>query len=220
MDGRRFRRILSRCPMTMLYRLDADAAAIGRRFGLEPGDDPWAGGHIAPDTFALVITAGREEIAGPRPEKLPLRMVPRLWGVPPPPSVTDASRAVYTVRNPDSPFWIGNLRNTEFRCLVPATAFMEWGRPDPANGKRRKHWFACPDQPIFALAGVWKDSEIPGFALLTCRANAALREYGCERMPVILPGDAAALRDWLYGGWDRAGVLLAGFADELVARRV
>ena len=63
-------------------------------------------------------------------------MIPRLWGVPPPPSVLDASRAVLTVRNPDSPFWIGNLRNSEFRCLVPATAFMVWGKGGDAQNKR------------------------------------------------------------------------------------
>jgi putative SOS response-associated peptidase YedK len=205
--------------MTMLYRLDADAAEIARQFALETGEDPWAGGPVAPGTFAPVITAGREQIAGPRPDHLPLRMVPRLWGVPPPPSAADDSRAVFTVRNPDSPFWIGNLRNTEFRCLVPATAFMEWGRQDPVSGKRRRHWFACPGQPILALAGVWKDSEIPSFALLTCRADAGLRDLGCERMPVILPDDPAARRDWLYSSWDRARRLLAGCPAALVDQR-
>ncbi len=65
-------------------------------------------------------------------------MIPRLWGVPPPPSAGDGPRpGIATVRNPDSPFWIGNLRNSEFRCLVPATAFMEWGEGMDAAGKRR-----------------------------------------------------------------------------------
>ena len=48
----------------------------------------------------------------------------------------ETGRAVLTVRNPDSPFWVGNLRNSEFRCLVPATAFMEWGRADPQSARR------------------------------------------------------------------------------------
>ncbi|MFD1960085.1 SOS response-associated peptidase family protein [Novosphingobium panipatense] len=96
-------------------------------------------------------------------------------------------RGILTVRNLDSPFWIGNLRNSEFRCLVPATAFMEGGRPSPADGKRRQCWFACTDQPVFAMAAVWKDSEIPSFALLSCPANAALKAEGRDTMPVILP---------------------------------
>lgn len=203
--------------MPTLYRLDADALAIGRAFNARVGDDPWAGGHVAPAQFAPVITAGREFIAGPRPagRRLETRMIPRLWGVPPPPSVLDA-RPVLTVRNLESPFWIGNLRNSEFRCLIPATAFMEWGKPSPKDGKRRQCWFACVDQPLFAMAAVWKDSEVPAFALLTCEANAALRAEGRDTMPIILPADPAARDLWLYGGWDRAQALVQPYSSSLM----
>ena len=205
----------------MLYRLDAAADAVGRAFGARTGSDPWAGGHVAPGGFAPVVTAGREFIAGPRPSGRPLqaRMIPRLWGVPPPPSAGDRGRSVLTVRNAESPFWIGNLRNSEFRCLVPATLFMEWGRRSPTDGKRRQCWFACTDQPLFAMAGVWKDSEIPAFALLTCPANAALRAEGLEAMPVILPPDPAARDLWLHGGWDRAQGLIAPYSSSLMEVR-
>jgi putative SOS response-associated peptidase YedK len=203
--------------LTTLYRLNAAAAEIARRFGARADpDDPWAGGTIAPGSFAPVVTAGREFVAGPRPPGEPeRRLVPRLWGVPPPPSAGDTGRAVLTVRNPDSPFWIGNLRNSEFRCLVPATAAMLWGGTDPTTGRRRQVWLSCADQPLFALAGVWKDSEVASFALLTCPANAALRELGVERMPVILPADPALQRLWLMGGWDRADALVAPYASGL-----
>ncbi len=201
--------------MTMLYRLSAPAAAIAERFGVATGDDPWAGGHIAANQFAPVITAGREFVAGPRLERQPRRLIPRLWGVPPPPAA-DPSRTVLTVRNPDSPFWVGNLRNSEFRCLVPATAFMEWGRVDPATGRRRQHWFTCADQSLFAFAGVWKDSEVASFALLTVEANAALRQCGIERMPVILPGSDRAWHDWLNDVWDKAGALIAPYSSSLM----
>jgi len=202
--------------MTMLYRLGANAAAIAAHFGISAGQDPWSGGHVSPGNFAPVITAGREFVAGARMERQPRRMVPRLWGVPPPSSAGDMGRSVATVRNPDSPFWIGNLRNSEFRCLIPASAFMEWGRTDPRTGKRRQHWLACADQPLFAFAGVWKDSEVASFALLTCETNAALRSLGCERMPVILPGHAAAWNDWLHGDWNRASALLAPYSSSMM----
>lgn len=205
--------------MTMLYRLDAPAPAIARAFGAESRGDPWDGGHVAPGGFAPVITAGREMVAGPRPSgRTPRRMVPRLWGVPPPPSVHEA-RPVLSVRNLESPFWVGNLRNSEFRCLVPATAFMEWGRPSHTDGKRAQRWFSCADQPVFAIAGVWKDSEIPTFALLTCEANAALRAEGRETMPVILPPDPAAYETWLRGGWERAGALVQPYSSSLLEVR-
>lgn len=202
--------------MTVLYRLDADAAAIAAQFGARAGRDPWVGGHIAPGQFAPVITAGREFVAGPRLEHQPRRMIPRQWGVPPPPSAGDLSRTVLTVRNPDSPFWMGNLRNSEFRCLVPATAFMEWGRVDPTSGKRGQHWFGCADQPLFTFAGVWKDSEVPSFALLTCEANALLRAAGCERMPVILPADPAVWQTWLERDWQAAASLLVPYSSSLM----
>ena len=203
----------------MLYRLDAPAHAIARAFGFSAGNDPWSGGHVSPGQFAPVVTSGREFVAGPRTERQPLRMIPRLWGVPPPPSAGETGRAVLTVRNPDSPFWVGNLRNSEFRCLIPATAFMEWGRTDPQSGRRRQHWFAPSDQPLFAMAGVWKDSEVASFALLTCDANALLRTAGVERMPVILPAGAAC-DTWLRAGWDKAKALIAPYASSLMRETV
>lgn len=203
--------------MTVLYRLAADAAAIAGRFGARLSDgDPWAGGTIAPGQFAPVLTTGREFVAGPRGERQPLRMIPRLWGVPPPPAAGDTGRGVLTVRNPDSPFWIGNLRNSEFRCLVPVTAVMVWGRVDPTTGKRRQLWLSPTDQPLFAIAGVWKDSEVPSFALLTCEANAAWRDAGHQAMPAILPGEPEVWQTWLRGDWKRAGELLVPYPSSRI----
>jgi putative SOS response-associated peptidase YedK len=203
--------------MTVLYRLDAPAAAIAKQFAARSGDDPWAGGLVSPGTFAPVVTSGREFIAGPRPNSdPPRRLIPRLWGVPPPPAADPRSSGVLTVRNPDSPLWIGNLRNAEFRCLVPATAFMVWGKGVDRDGKRRRHWFAPADQPLFALAGVWTDSEIPSFALLTCESNALLRAAGRETMPVILPASPGAQAMWLTGEWKRASAMLVPYASSLM----
>lgn len=199
--------------MTQLYRLDADAAAIARHFDCWTGNDPWAGGYIAPGQFAPVITAGREFIAGPKKGRGQHRMIPRIWGVPPPPSAHDAAHGITSVRNLDSPFWIGNLRNSEFRCLVPATSFMEWGAGIDVEGRRNRHRFTCKDQPVFAFAGVWKDSEIPTFAIVTCPASPRLRAIGRETMPVILPADRAAQDVWLHGGWDKAKHLATACDD-------
>jgi len=198
--------------VTVFFQLNRPAAAIASHFGAAQGEDPWSGGPIAPGQFAPVVTAGREAIAGPRQPGAPRRMVPRLWGVPPP-SATGPGRSVLTVRNPDSPFWIGNLRNSEFRCLVPATGFMVWGKGVDREGKRVRHWLGCTDQPLFAFAGVWKDSEVPSFAILTTEPNALLRELGAERMPAILPADPAAWKLWLNGGWDRAAGLVRPYSS-------
>lgn len=202
--------------MTALYRIDMPAPTIAAHFGARAGDDPWAGGYVAPGSFAPVITAGREFIAGARLERQPRRMIPRLWGVPPPPGASDTSRAVLTVRNPDSPFWVGNLRNSEFRCLLPATCWFEWGDAIDTEGRRMRYRVTCADQPLLAFAAVWKDAEVPCFALLTCPANAALRRIGRDRMPVVLPAGSKAQDQWLRAGWDQASALIAPYpADGL-----
>ncbi len=200
--------------LTRLYRLDATAPAIAARFGALVGDDPWAGGYGAPGQFMPVITAGREFIAGPRPagKRLQPRMTPRLWGVMPPPNASDPLRRIHSVRNPDSPFWIGNLRNSEFRCLIPATAIMLWGSGTDYEGRRLRHWFAHGErgpgpgngQAIMAMAGVWKDEDVPAFAILTRPAQGAAKAAGANAMPVIVPANVDAQQEWLHGSWNRA----------------
>jgi putative SOS response-associated peptidase YedK len=203
----------SRLAMPHFYHLDAPARAIAQLFGAAAGNDPWTGGLATPGSFAPVITAGREFIAGPQTERGVRRMVPRLWGVPPPPNAPDPRRLVLTLRNPESPFWIGNLRNSEFRCLVPATSFAEWGEGTDTEGRRLRHTVRAAGGGIMALAGVWKDSEVPGFALLTCPANAPLRQLGIERMPVIVPQDNRAFDCWLHSGWKTAHALVIAAPD-------
>ncbi|MEM9312736.1 MAG: SOS response-associated peptidase family protein [Pseudomonadota bacterium] len=196
--------------MTKLYRLDASARAVGDAFGARMGEDPWAGGHVAPDTFAPVITASRDFVAGPRPtdRRLQPRAVPRLWGVMPPPSADPASRRVTSVRNLDSPYWIGHLRNCEFRCLIPATAFMLWGQGTDYEGRRLKHWLGLEDQPIFALLGLWKDEDVPAFSLLSLETQGLAKTLGAKAMPIAVAAGGRAQDVWLHADWDRARRLI------------
>jgi len=145
------------------YRLDADAAAIARVLRADAAGDVWGGGEVVPGGYAPVVICSRERGR---------HLVPRMWGVPPPPR---GEHIVAFVRNLESPFWIGTLRHTQFRCLVPMTAF-----------RRREGWFTAGEPP-FACAGIWRDSEIPSFALLTNGAAGGL--------PVVLGEDAAEV--WL-----------------------
>ncbi|WCT78847.1 DUF159 family protein [Novosphingobium humi] len=154
--------------MASAYRLDADAARIAVALGADPAGDVWMGGPVAPGGYAPVAISDKERGR---------ILVPRLWGVPPPPR---GDHIVPHVRNLDSPFWIGTLRHTQFRCLVPMTAF-----------HARGGWMEDRARPVLAAVGIWRDSEIPSFAILTV-----------EAMPVILkPQD---FRTWLHADFKLA----------------
>ncbi len=189
--------------MCLLYRLDKSGAEIARLFDADASIDPWTPDYVAPGKFAPVIVQGREG----------RRLVPRQWGVPPPPkALAEGGRPVTNVRNLDSPFWIGTLRHTEFRCLVPVTSFMEWGGE---KGQRKRHWFSVPSEPVFAFAGIWRDSEVPSFAFLTCDPNPMVAAVHDKSMPVILnPWDYDR---WLTADWTEARGLVEAFPSQLMA---
>jgi len=172
------------------YRLDAPAADIAATFGADPGRDPWQRGTVLPGSFAPVVLAGP---GGTR------RLVPRLWGVPPPPR---GVAPVTHLRNPDSPFWIGTLRHTEFRCLIPATSLA-------ITRAGRTHWMTLTDTPLLALAGVWRDAEVPAYAIVT--TDGALGGYGS--IPLILPREH--WHAWLRAAWPQARRLLTLGASPL-----
>ena len=185
--------------MCNLYRLDAPANQIAARFDADPGDDPWSGDYVAPGKFAPVIIA---DDAGAR------RMVPRAWGVPPP---AKADRPVTNVRNLSSRFWIGTLRHRQYRCLVPVTSFMEWGGE---KGARTQHWFAVPSDPIFAFAGIWRDSDVPSFAFLTTEPNSLVAPVHPKAMPCVLAPEDHDV--WLSAEWAIAQSLASPFPAQLM----
>lgn len=157
--------------MAPTYRLDASARQIAEAMAADTAGDVWQGGMVVPGGYAPVIVTTREKGR---------HLVPRQWGVPPPPR---GEHLVPFVRNLDSPFWIGTLRHTQFRCLVPMTHY-----------RRGDSWFTDPAAPLLAVAGIWRDSEIPSFAILTSGASGPL--------PVIL-------RPETYDVWLRADIKIA-----------
>ena len=92
------------------------------------------------------------------------------------------------VRNYTSPFWRTAMANPERRCLVPFTAFTEYGQTRTADGKLPLHWFDVPSRPIVSFAGVWRPLEggAAVFAFPDVRAEPAGRADPSQ-------GDAAAV---------------------------
>lgn len=187
--------------MTTHYRLAANSVEIADTLSAAYGPDPWGGGELSPGEFAPVVT---------RSQNTRQRFIrPMVWGYPAPGGIgpDGAVNWVPTVRNLASPFWIGNLRHSELRCLVPATSFML-----RAMGKAR--WFAPSDNPVFAMAGIWRDlTDMPVFAILVSSSSGAPRQAGAFTMPVIL--EQSDQERWLTADWKEAQHLVVPFAGTL-----
>jgi putative SOS response-associated peptidase YedK len=189
--------------MTTHYRLNLASDRIAADFSADLGPDPWAGGTVSPGEFAPVVT--RSQQTGRR------FIRPIVWGYPAPGAdgigYAGKVRWVPNARNIESPFWIGNLRHTELRCLVPATSFM-------LRRGGNVHWFAVDDQPIFAMAGIWRDlTDMPVFAIVTTDASGLAREMGASVMPVIL--EPTHFERWLRADWKEAQSLVSPYAGAL-----
>ncbi len=93
-----------------------------------------------------------------------------------------------------SPFWSASFRAR--RCLIPVSAFAE---AEGERGRMTRTWFTPPgDAPLFAMAGLWRDTAEWGraYTMVMTSANETVRPVH-ERMPVILPTNA--WREWLEG---------------------
>ncbi|WP_128255210.1 SOS response-associated peptidase [Falsirhodobacter deserti] len=153
------------------------------------------------------------------------------WGMPTPPQFLKAPDApdtgVTNIRNTSSPHWRRWL-GVENRCVVPATAFSEYGQqPDPAIKRKPLHWFALDDtRPLFVFAGIWTlwrgtrgsgrtprpgDHEL--FAFLTCEPNEVVKPIHLKAMPVILTTQDE-IDMWLTADWRIAQALQRPLSDD------
>jgi putative SOS response-associated peptidase YedK len=196
--------------MCNLYRMTSNAQAIAQLFGAQlfgaetGGRNLPAMDEIYPDQSAPVVVAD----GGGRS----LEMM--RWGWPP---FGEVKRPITNVRNLTSPMWRGALADPERRCLVPVTAFSEWSAaPDPLTGRKRKHWFDLPGDPLFAFAGLWRPAaEGPRFAFLTCAPNDVVGRVHPKAMPVILRAGAACER-WLAADGAGAAAMQLALGDDMM----
>jgi putative SOS response-associated peptidase YedK len=86
----------------------------------------------------------------------------------------------------------------EHRCIIPLTGFCE---AEGEKGSKTRTWFSVKDQPIFAWAGMWKDSAEWGavYSGLMTDCNEAVRPVH-DRMPVLLHEEDYDV--WLRGSLD------------------
>lgn len=190
--------------MCNLYRMTSNADAIRQLFGAALGTVDLGGANlppfegIYPDYEAPVLAAAGQGA----------RLATMRWGWPP---FGEVKRPITNVRNLNSPMWRGALRDPARRCLVPATAFCEYGAaPDPVTKRKRQHWFALESGKPFAFAGIWRPAEEGArFAFLTCEPNTLVGAVHPKAMPVMLTG--RRLSRWLHADWSEAERLVTPF---------
>lgn len=155
------------------------------------------------------------------------------WGMPTPPQFLKSRDApdtgVTNIRNTQSPHWRRWL-GVEHRCLVPATAFSEYGqKPDPVTKRKPLHWLALDEsRTLFFFAGIWtpwqgtrgsmkspRTGEHQLFAFLTCEPNAVVKPIHPKAMPVILT-TKDEIEMWMSADWHHAQALQRPLADEML----
>ena len=103
------------------------------------------------------------------------------------------------------------LSGTAF--LIPVSEFAE---AEGEKGSKTRTWFSLPDEPVFAVAGIWRDTAEWGSAYSMVMTEACIHVADIhDRMPVILRREDWA--DWLDGLPDAATLLCRPY-PELMAK--
>lgn len=200
------------------YRMTAKQGELAATFGIRPPyeeDETFPVGDIFPTGTktpfygSVIVHDGAT------------RHLERMeWGVPTQvPSKRDPSikltKYVTNVRNLSSSFWRSMLTTPSRRCLVPVTAFSEYGVAPGEDGKKPLHWFDVPSRPIFAFAGIWRPTERGNaYGFLTTEPNAVVAPIHPKAMPVILHDDD--YERWLTAPWDEVKETVAPYPSQLM----
>ena len=113
----------------------------------------------------------------------------------------------------DSFFWRYSFE--ERRCLIPVTA---WAEAEGPKGGKTRTWLSRPDAELFAVAGVWRDSEEWGRCYSMVMTDACGAAAECHtRMPVLVR--EADRRLWTQGSPEDAFALCRPWEGDLVLDR-
>ncbi len=114
----------------------------------------------------------------------------------------------------DGFFWRESF--TQRRCLIPLTG---WAEAQGAKGAMTRTWISLPDAPLFAAAGVWRNSDEWGDCysmVMTDSAGAQCADVHA-RMPVILA--RSDYETWVSAEASAAMNLCQAFAGQLIIDR-
>jgi len=135
-------------------------------------------------------------------------LVQRRWSWPGP-----NKRPVYNFRSEGREF-------SSNRCLIVTDGFYEFTEPKDLKKKRKDKWlFTRKDEPIFCIAGIWRETPEVGqaFTMLTMEPGPDIAPYH-DRQIVILERDAWA--DWLEPATSAQSLIKPLSAGSLIVEQV
>ena len=190
--------------MCNLYRLSKGPAEIAKLFGGVADPPGNAGESVYPGYPGLVFASGRVR-------QMTWGFPLKLQGMKP----GSKPKPVNNARTDKLDNFMWRYSFAERRCLIPVTEFCE---AEGEKGAKTRTWFALPNEEVFAVAGIWRDTDEWGPAYSMVMTEACEHVQGVhDRMPVILQRETWG--DWLDGSPDAAKLLCQPYPADMVVRR-
>jgi len=194
--------------MCNLYTMRKSVAEVAAHFGVKTPTLSNAPEEIYPGYPGLVVHNGESGRV----------MQSMIWGFPLRPKgmrPESKPKAVNNVRADKLDSFMWRYSFEERRCLIPITEFAE---AEGEKGAKTRTWFSLPNEEVFAVAGIWRDTDEwgPVYSMVMTEACVHVADVH-DRMPVILARDTWG--DWLDGLPDGARLLCQPYPAEMVTRR-
>ena len=176
--------------MCNLYTARKSAAEVAAHFRASVPAQFNAADEVLPGYPGMVI---REQDGGRILQSMvwgfPLPMKSKRTGLPIKP------KPVNNIADLTSGMWRNIAPKPSARCLIPMTEFAE---AEGEKGSKTRTWFRVRGEPIFAWAGMWRESAEWGavYSGMMTDCNEAIRPVH-NRMPVLLHPDEHD--QWLRG---------------------
>lgn len=194
--------------MCNLYTTKASAAEVAALFAAKVSNTNASPGEVYPGGQGMVVRQidGQREV-GSMVWGFPLRLKGMKSGSKPKPINNARTDKL------DSFMWRYSFE--ERRCLIPVSEFAE---AEGEKGAKTRTWFSLPNEPLFAVAGLWRQTDEWGLAYTMVMTEACIHVADVhDRMPVILRRDD--WNDWLDGAPDDAKLLCRPYRDLMLVNR-
>jgi putative SOS response-associated peptidase YedK len=194
--------------MCNLYTMRKSVAEVAAHFGVKTPTLSNAPEEIYPGYPGLVLRNGE---SGRVMQSMTWGFPLRLKGMKP----ESKPKPVNNVRADKLDSFMWRYSFAERRCLIPVGEFAE---AEGEKGSKTRTWFSLPNEELFAVAGIWRDTDEwgPAYSMVMTEACIHVADVH-DRMPVILARNSWG--DWLDGAPDDARLLCQPYPADMVVRR-